>query len=104
MAEGVGDCDGAAHAVAEEMENKPRMARAGEAYEGVDVGDGVVHAVDEASLPRGPAVAAVVQGIRGEAGRIEAGSDVAVAARVLADAVRDDDPARGPSGGSHACQ
>src|SRR5438093_11350657 len=91
MAEGVGDCDGAAHAVAEEMEGKSRVVRAGEAHEGVDVGDGMVHAVDEASLPRGPAVAAVVEGVGGEAGCIEAGGDVAVAPGMLADAVRDDD-------------
>src|SRR5205807_5397650 len=66
------------------------MAAGDEAHEGVDVGDGAVHAVDEGPRPRGAPVAAVVEDVGGEAGRGQPPGDMAVAPGVLADAVRDD--------------
>src|SRR5205085_1584591 len=87
----MGDRDRSPRAVAEEVEGKLRMTRAGKAHEGVDVGDGVVHAVDRATGPRRAAMAPVVKLVGGEARRGEPGGDVAVAPGVLADAMSDDD-------------
>src|SRR2546425_1003494 len=87
VTERVGDRDRAPHAVAEQVEGMVRMAGGGKRHEAVDVGDGVVHAVDEPPRSRGAAVAAVVECVGREAGGVEAGGDVPVAPGVLADAV-----------------
>src|SRR5947209_13982800 len=61
-----------------------------ECDQAVDIGDRVIHAVDQRSRSRGLAVTAVVKSVSGEAGHGKPPSDVRIAPGVLTDAVSDD--------------
>ena len=83
--------DEAAHAVAEHEHRHARLGRRRPVDERVDVGDDVVHVLDEGARTVGAAVAAMVERVDGVALADEPGDDVVIAAAVLAQAVDEDD-------------
>lgn len=62
----VSDRNGATHARPQKISRPAYVASRGERDQAVDIGDRTIHAIDQRSLSRGPAVTAVIERVSGE--------------------------------------
>jgi hypothetical protein len=74
----------------EKINGPAGMARAGERDQAIDIGDRVIHAIDQRSRSRGLAVTTVIECVNGEVSPGQPRSDVRIAPGVFADAVSED--------------
>ena len=91
MVERIGERQSAAHAVAEQEHRHARVAVDGLIDAGVEVGDGIVEAVDERPRSLRAAMAAVIEGVYGKSAFGELPADPVVAPTALGGSVREDD-------------
>jgi len=99
MTEGVGEGEGAAHAVPEQEYRRLRMLARRQSDHRIEVGDRVIDPVDECAGSGRAAVAAMLERVYGVAVVDQPRCDVRVASAVLAGAVADrDDGARTAAG------